>query len=143
MVRNREVYFLDTCVPLYAVGMPHPYRDACRAVIRGASRREFRAVTSTEVIQEIAYRFSALERRAEGVQLARDFADTVTDVLPVTREDALRSLELLEGHPVLRPRDALHVAVMEAAGLRLIVTADRHFDGLTDIRRVDPLDFTR
>lgn len=62
-------------------------------------------------------------------------------VLPVTGEDVRRAaalLELLAGVG-LSPRDCLHLAVMERAGIERIVTADAAFDHAPGITRVDPI----
>jgi len=40
-------------------------------------------------------------------------------------------------------RDLVHLAVMRRAGCTHIVTADRGFDGLSGIQRLDPLDVDR
>jgi len=99
---------------------------------------EIEAVTDAEVIQEIAYRFHAIHRRTEGLKLAEAFLSLVEAVLPVTRREVARSLQLQRTYSFLSPRDAIHVAVMEGAGLNRIVTADRHFDRVSEVERVDP-----
>ncbi len=133
-------YFLDTCLLIYAVGRDHPYREPCVRMLEAVAEGALEAVTDVEVIQEIVHRFQGLRRQADGIKWARDFVETVGEVLPVTLQEALRSLALLQAHPALSPRDAIHVAVMEAAGLTHIITADRHFEGLPGLTRVDPMD---
>jgi predicted nucleic acid-binding protein len=139
---ERSPHFLDANVPIYAAGGEHPYREHCARIIVAAARGDIDAVTDTEVIQEIAYRFHSVGRRALGLQVAKEFLGVVAVVLPVTREDAARALELLRAHDFLLPRDAIHAAVMEAAGLHTILTADRHFDPIPGITRVDPSELT-
>jgi predicted nucleic acid-binding protein len=139
---ERPPYFLDANVPIYAAGSEHPYRECCARIIVAAARGDIDAVTDTEVIQEIAYRFHSVGRRALGLQVAEDFLSVVAAVLPVTREDAARALQLLRARAFLLPRDAIHIAVMEAAGLHTIVTADRHFDRMPGLTRIDPSELT-
>jgi predicted nucleic acid-binding protein len=133
-------YFLDACIPIYAAGTDHPYRRPCLGILAAVEEGALAAVTDTEVIQEIVYHFRSRERASEGVRLALDFLDLVQTVLPVTRETAVRFLGLQQEYPFLPPRDALHVAVMIGAGIERIVTADRHFDQVREVQRVDPLD---
>jgi predicted nucleic acid-binding protein len=38
----------------------------------------------------------------------------------------------------ISPRDAIHVATMESAGIRRILTIDRDFDVIEEVIRVDP-----
>ena len=137
-MRKPSPYFLDTCVPIYAAGRDHPYREPCARIVLAVGEGEIEAVTDAEVIQEIAYRFHALRRRSQGLKLAEEFLSLMASVLPVTREDVARSLELQRAYPSLPPRDAIHVAVMVGSGLETIVTADRHFDRVKEVERVDP-----
>jgi len=137
---DRGRYFMDACVPIYAAGGEHPYKESCARIIMGIARREIEAATDTEVIQEVAYRFHAIGRRAEGLEVAEGVLSLMEEVLPVTRRDATRFLELQRSYPFLSTRDAVHVAVMMGAGLGLIISADRHFDGVPEVHRVDPLD---
>jgi len=133
-----SAYFLDTCIPIYAAGRDHPYREPCTRIVLAAADGKLEAVTDAEVIQEIAYRFHAIRRRAEGLKLAEAFLSLVEAVLPVTRREVTRSLQLQRTYPFLSPRDAIHIAVMEGAGLNRIITADRHFDRVKEVEGVDP-----
>jgi len=131
-------YFLDTCIPIYAAGRDHAYKKPCARIVLAVAEREIEAITDAEVIQEIVHRSHSLRRRAEGLTLAEEFLALMDSVLPITRGDVIRSLGLQRAYPFLPPRDALHVAVMLGAGLDQIVTADRHFDKVEEIERVDP-----
>ena len=132
-MREPSPYFLDTCVPIHAAGSDHPYREPCARIVLAVGEGEIEAVTDVEVIQEIAYRFHALRRRSQGLKLAEEFLSLMGSVLPVTREDVARSLELQRAYPFLPPRDAIHVAVMVGSGLEMIVTADRHFGRVKEV----------
>ena len=134
---TRGPVFLDACVPIYAAGAEHAYKEPCRRVLQAVAQGDLEAITDTEVIQEIAYRYHAIGR-PEGLALAEEFLALMQDVLPVTRADISRSLELQRAYPSLRPRDAIHVAVMLEAGVNRILTADRHFDEVKGVERVDP-----
>jgi len=48
------------------------------------------------------------------------------------------AVTLLQRSSSLRTRDAIHAAAMLHAGIRRILTTDRHFDAVKGIRRVDP-----
>jgi predicted nucleic acid-binding protein len=41
----------------------------------------------------------------------------------------------------ISPRDAIPIATMEAAGIGQILSTDTGFDGLKEIRRIDPAQF--
>lgn len=57
---------------------------------------------------------------------------------PILLEDLWECRRILALHGSLRPRDAIHVAVMRRTGVRAIVSYDRHFDEVAGIDRVTP-----
>ena len=131
-------YFIDTCVPIYAAGKAHDYKAPCSRIILAIAQGEIQVVTDVEVIQEIAYRAHAIGQRKEGLRLAEEFVSLMETILPVDREDMARALKLQQHYASLPPRDAIHIAVMLRAGLRQIITADRHFDQVRELKRIDP-----
>ncbi len=137
-----EPCFVDTNVPMYAVGADHPLKAPCIAFLRAIARGEILAVTSVEVLQELLHRYTVLGHRERAVEVVRSFSDIVPDILPVTGDDVAAALELHVAHPSLQTRDVMHLATMTRHGLHVIVTADRHFDGLPAVRRVDPSRWT-
>lgn len=136
-------HFIDTNVLLYAAGVEHPYREACRRVLEAVVRGELKAATSAEVLQEVLHIYWRRGRASAGREMAESVMEILSPdgVLPVTGEDVRRAaalLELLAGVG-LSPRDCLHLAVMERAGIERIVTADAAFDHAPGITRVDPI----
>jgi len=133
-------YFIDTNVFIYNVGRDHPYREPCQRVITAVAAGSLDAVTSTEVIQEIAHRFRGVGQPVSGVAVAREAMVCMRTVLPVRRSDVADMLDLLENHPHLSARDALHIAVASRAGIEIIVTADRHFQDIPGVVAMHPLE---
>lgn len=132
--------FLDANVFLYAAGADGPYREPCIALLRAVESGQCAAATSTEVVQEVLH---VVARRA-GAEVAATAAESVLGlvsvVLPVERSDLERACALLRKHPGLPVRDAVHAATLRRAGIDVIVSADKHFDQVTQVQRVDPLD---
>jgi hypothetical protein len=145
-------FFIDANVPIYAVGIDHPYKEPCDRIIQAVIVGELSAVTDAEIIQEIIHRYLS-QRRPEGLQIAGSFMTALTaassgslssqeSILPVTATDMTRCLALLREYPFLRTRDAVHTAVMLEHGISNIITADRHFDQVKEVIRHDPLTFS-
>jgi predicted nucleic acid-binding protein len=65
------IVFIDSNIPMYVAGGPHPHREPSRGLLAAVQRNEIEACTSTEVLQEILYRYSALSR----YDLAREVYD--------------------------------------------------------------------
>ncbi len=133
--------FIDANVPMYAVGAEHPLKAPCLRILEAIARGELRAVTDAEVLQELLHRYTALGRRREAVEVCRLFLRVVPEVLPITRETIEEALTLHERYD-LPARDSLHWAVMRRHGLTRMISADRHFDGLPGLVRLDPQTFS-
>lgn len=134
-------YFLDANILMYAAGAEHPLRLPCRQSLQRAVATRIPLVTDAEVLQEILYRYFALHRPEAAATLYRSAVDLCDEVLPVTEKNTARALELLQAHRGLTPRDAIHVATMESAGMRRLLSADRDFDPVPEVQRIDPTQF--
>jgi predicted nucleic acid-binding protein len=130
------VILIDSNIPMYLVGAPHPHKvDAQRWMEKLLSDRQ-RLVTDAEVLQEILHRYVAINRR-DAIQPAFDSLLGVVDqVLAVDRTIVERAKEIVFGHPRLSARDAVHLAVMEEHGIERILSFDAGFDGFPGITRL-------
>lgn len=135
-----SAYFIDSNVVIYALGRDHPYRDSCIDVLRAIVAGQLEAYTSVEVLQEIVYRYYILGELQEGIGAAGDFAAFV-EVLSVTERDVERAFDLFRKYNDLPPRDLIHLSTMMNNGLKDIITADKHFDQIREVRRRDPSEF--
>ncbi len=133
-------FFLDTNIFIYAAGAAHPLREPCVRVLRSATTGKITANTSVEVLQELLHRYSALDQAEKGIELCRKLLVIFEPVLPIQTRDIKLALDLSHKYPHLENRDTLHAAVSLNNGMRRIVSTDRHFDSLKEIRRVAPDD---
>jgi predicted nucleic acid-binding protein len=124
------VIFVDTNVLVYAAS-----GDAgALALLQGASALRRDVATSSTVIEELHH----LELRARvPAGLARDAFTLLRPLLEVTDEAVAAALSLDAAG--LGAADRLHVGVCRTHGIETIATADRAFDGITGLRRIDPL----
>jgi hypothetical protein len=130
------VILVDSNIPMYLVGAPHPHKiDAQRSLEKIVSDRQ-RLVTDAEVLQEILHRYVAIDRR-DAIQPAFDALLGIVDqVMAIDRAATERAKEILLGHRRLSARDALHVAVMEQHGIERILSFDSGFDGIPGVVRL-------
>ena len=133
--------FVDTNVCLYAAGRDHPLRENGLRALEKVGSGDLKASTSTEVLQEILYVLTRRGERGAGIALTREILDLMPDPLPVTKPDVTLALLYMERYERLNVRDALHLGTMLNNGIGSILTADRHFDGIEDITRVDPEEY--
>jgi predicted nucleic acid-binding protein len=138
-----RAYFVDASVVMYAAGAEHPYKEPCSQIITAISTGKVVAATSTEVCQEILHRFSLIKRREEGIRVVKDTLLIIPQILAFTREDVEQAVQLLQKYHGVSSRDAVHAAVMQNNDLDTIISSDKHFDMVSKIRRIDPMDFAR
>ena len=94
-----------------------------------------------EVIQEIFHRYRAIRRPELAVTVAERAMDMFAPVLPVTHAVMRRVPDLVARYPDLASRDLIHVATCIHEGITEIISADRGFDRVSELRRIDPLAF--
>jgi predicted nucleic acid-binding protein len=130
------VIFIDSNVPMYLVGAPHPHKaDAQRLLERCVADQE-RLVTDAEVLQEILHRYAAIGRRDAIAPAFESLLAVVDEVFPIELTDVERARDVLLATPQLSARDALHAAVMERRAVSTVLTFDAGFDMLPGVRRL-------
>jgi len=128
--------FIDSNIPMYVAGAAHPNRDPAHRFLERVQAGEVEGCTSTEVLQEILYRYTAIGRR----DLARSVYDLFVSVCPtvydVTLADTDTARDLVAEFPARSARDCVHAAVMQNHAIELIATYDEGFDAIPGIHRV-------
>ena len=126
--------FVDSNVPMYLVGAPHPNRDLLESFLRANAEDQY--ITSAEVYQEVIHRYAAIDRREAIADCFTLLDALVVRTLPVTREDAETAKTIATSQLSLSARDCLHLAVMKRHGLQRILTLDRGFEMRPEITRL-------
>ncbi len=128
--------FVDTNVLIYSRSSPlSEYRDPCLEILAAIGHDEADAQISTAVLEELWHleltgRLGAIE----GLTAAAH--ELFTPVLPITDDVLTRALALPEVG--IGAKDRIHVATCLENGIERIVTADRGFDTVGDLQRIDP-----
>ena len=127
--------FIDSNLPMYLVGASHPHKTNAQRLLEKLIRDDQRLVTSAEVLEEILYRYVAIDRR-DAIQPAFDALTGVVDeVLAVDRAAVERAKRMVLEYQRLSARDAVHLAVMEQHGIDRSLSFNRGFDGFAGITR--------
>src|ERR1700730_12512664 len=58
--RDARVIFVDSNIPMYLIGRPHPNKEGAQRLLEEAAIAGERLVTDVEVLQEILHRYDAL-----------------------------------------------------------------------------------
>jgi predicted nucleic acid-binding protein len=130
------VIFIDSNIPMYLIGAPHPNKDAAVRLLEQVIGRGERLVTDAEVLQEILHRYHAI-RRHDAIQPAFDALLRVVDeVYPIELEDVRRARDLMAGLLSLSARDAVHVAIMQRQRVMRLLSFDAGFDQVGWLERL-------
>lgn len=129
---------LDTTVLVYAKGADHPFRDSCRELIGAIAEGRVEATTSVEAIQEFVHVRARRRSRADAAAIGRDYAELLSPLLEVTRDDLRGGLDFFERNERLGAFDAVLAAAAAQSGASALVSTDADFDDLTEIFHVIP-----
>lgn len=129
--------FIDSNIPMYVAGVAHPNREPARRLLERVRSGDVEGCTSTEVLQEILYRYSAIGRRDLGAEVYDLFVQLCPVVFDVTLADTDGARTLLLDHPGLSARDCIHAAVMHNHEIDVIATFDTGFDRILGVRRAE------
>jgi predicted nucleic acid-binding protein len=131
---------LDTNVVLYAIGGPHHYAEPCRRILALAGEGALSLEAPVDLVQEVMHHRT--RRLGDRQQAAADAiaAAELCRLHAVEPDDAREATEMFTNFPTLSARDAVFAAIAARYGLMTILSADTDFDGLPQLRRVDPAD---
>jgi predicted nucleic acid-binding protein len=130
------VIFIDSNIPMYLVGGPHPKKAEAQILVERLAAAGQRLVTNAEVLQEILHRFTAIDRRSAIEPTMKLILDLVDEVFPIEKVDVLRASAITQSHTSLSARDSLHIAIMERRGVQSILSFDADFDRWPGLRRI-------
>jgi hypothetical protein len=130
------VIFVDSNIPMYLVGKPHPRKADAQRLLDECVGGRNRLVSDAEVLQEILHRYVAIDRR-EAIQPAFDALLAVVDeIFPVEAATVERAKAMVFGRKRLSARDAIHLAIMEQHAVDRILSFDAGFDGQPGVVRL-------
>jgi Predicted nucleic acid-binding protein, contains PIN domain len=130
------VSFIDSNVPMYLVGSPHPNKIAAEQTVAALIASQEKLVSDAEVLQEILHRYAAIGR-LDAIQPAFDALLSLADeVFSIESENVQRAKTILLAKYRLSARDAIHLAVMEQRGIQRILSFDQGFDRYPNVRRI-------
>ncbi len=132
-------FFLDANVIMYSLGSSHPLKEPCKNILEKIKSGDIRAVTNTEVLQEILHRYFSLGKPDIAEIGHASMIRLCLRVLPVTLAETNRALELMKTNSAITSRDAIHAATMINNDIKQIISTDSHFDLIPGINRIDPV----
>ena len=129
--------FIDANVIVYAVSDRDPAANCERLLVKIAEGA-VRATTSIAVLEEVWH--LELSGKVPGLSgQAERMLSVFGEIVPVSPA-SLRLAMSLDAPPRLGANDRLHIGVCLEHGIDTIVSADRGFDDIAGLTRIDPFD---
>jgi len=132
-----EAYFLDSNLFFYAKIQDREYGQPCGDILRKVEEGRLKAITSVLAILEFA---NALRKYGLGnevkqvVDAAFSMDIEIHDIDPYDVRSAMNIFDEFR----ISPYDCIHAAIMKRTGTRSMISADKDFDKITWIKRLDP-----
>ncbi len=125
--------FVDSNIPMYAAGKKHPNKVSSIKVLKLISEGKIIGMTSTEVFQEILYRYQAIDLLDKGLEVFDSFSNIIDEALSINLNIMREARNILKDNNV-NARDAIHIATMDYYGISYIASHDKHFNKFKHIR---------
>jgi uncharacterized protein len=116
---------LDTNIVIYAVGRPHQNREVCQRLFQDIAAGSTDYAIDVELLQEVLYVYSSRGERGRALEIVDLLLQIFPDPLPISGIDVVLARNVMEQHPRLSPRDAIHLGVALNYRLEGIVTTDQ------------------
>jgi len=129
-------FFVDASILIYSA-VPSEHRAACLEVLDAIAGGNAEGRTSPSVLEEV-WQIERSRRAGDLDGLAERAYILMSPLLPVG-DEAFR-LALSVDAPGIGTNDRLHVGTCMANGIDDLFSADRDFDEVGTLRRIDPSD---
>ena len=121
---------------MYPIGAAHPHKTEAQVILERLIAAGERLVTDAEVLQEILYRYTAIDRREAIGPALQATLGIVDEAIPIEKAEVMRAGEIVQNRALMPARDAVHIAVMERHGIRSILSFDGDFDRWPGLHRL-------
>jgi uncharacterized protein len=130
-------FYVDSNVFFYAKIMDKKYGESCSGIIRSIAARELDAAISSLVIIEVANALRKYGRSREVAPEVRAIASLGMETYTVDASDVQEAAEIFDLVGI-SPYDCLHAAIIRRYKLSQIISADKEFDKIDWLNRIDP-----
>ena len=132
-----ELVYVDSNVFFYAKISDTEYGEACAKIIGDIADANLRTATSTLAVLEVA---NALKKYGLSDEV-KDEIDAIYSLgmtLGPVDDTIVRLVGEIHRSAKISPYDCAHVATMKRLGITKILSADKNFDGIPGVQRIDP-----
>jgi len=88
----------------------------------------------------ILYRYGNIGMRNFGIELVESVLELFNNILSIEEKDIYLSVSMMKKYGQLLSRDAIIIANMLNSDIRGIISVDKDFDKVSEIKRINPED---
>jgi predicted nucleic acid-binding protein len=129
---------LDSAVFIYAIGVDHPYRAPCRALVTAMRSGDLVGEASVLAVQEVMHQRLRRTGDRRGAGAAADDLSVFCTIHGLTAADMRRAVDLFTRGDGLDAADACHAATALNRAIPVIISPDVGFDDVAGLARMDP-----
>ncbi len=127
---------------MYAIIADQKYGKSCARILRKIQEGDIEAWASLLLLLEVSRALQKIGmKRTKILETIRAILSLPIRFVPIDEKILMKSLEFFKAYGI-SPYDCVHVATAAFAGIRFLVSADKGFDKINEVSRVDPLDFS-
>ncbi len=134
--------YIDSNIFFYAKIMDRKYGKACARIVEDIAHGKIKASISPLVAIEVA---NALKKYG----MEEEIKDTLNAILSLNMDIhpldiiILRMAAEIFDESGISPYDCIHAATMKAHGIKELISADKEFDKVANIKRIYPLHYSK
>ena len=130
--------YVDSNIFFYAKIMDKKYGKACAKIVEEIAEGKIKVSISPLVILEVANALRKFGFTDEIKEVADAILSLDIQILPLDEIIIRMTVEIFE-RAKISPYDCVHAAIMKRYGIKEILSADKEFDKVPNIKRLDPL----
>jgi len=139
-----KYYYIDANIFIYSTNPTDSRYSDCKTILEKIATSEIAALTSVETFEEIIHYGQKNKVLEHTIYLCEKLLTTDLAVVPFPKDLLFPFLKIVKKYLKLKidSRDLIHVISALENGTDTIISADRDFDKISEIKRIDPSDLT-
>ncbi|OGD83056.1 hypothetical protein A3A54_00290 [Candidatus Curtissbacteria bacterium RIFCSPLOWO2_01_FULL_39_62] len=138
-------YYIDTNIFIYSTNPSDSRYSNCKTILEKIITGEIEALTSVETFEEIIHYGQKNKVVRKTILLCQKLLTTNLNIVSFTNKLLLSYLKIVKRYSDSKvdSRDLIHVVSALKNDAEIIISADRDFDKITEIKRIDPFEFKK
>ncbi len=132
--------YIDSNIFIYAFEEPTALGDFCRKILFSTQAWGIQSITSCLTYDEVVHVLRRQWPKDLVIEYAENLLFSPTVFVPTHKEILTLSLEFINATS-LKTRDSIHVATMKFHNVTTIISEDKDFDAVREIRRLSAKQF--